>query len=74
MRENKGQRGTNSIKKVNLKMNKTQMNEQNCEQNLLHQTSTYDVKGRQFIVEPKFDDNAAESFGSILLKLVIGKN
>ena len=39
--------------------------------NTLAQTTTYKVAERQFIVESVFKDNASETVGTILLKLML---
>ena len=39
----------------------------------LSKPTTYIVDGRKFIVEPVFKENAHETFGEILLKLIRDK-
>ena len=45
----------------------------NPEQKELSKPTTYTVDGRKFIVEPVFKDEANETLGEILLKLVLDK-
>ena len=39
----------------------------------LSKPTTYTVDGRKFIVEPVFKENAHETLGEILLKLILDK-
>ena len=43
------------------------------EQKELSRPTTYTVDGRKFIVEPVFKENAHETMGEILLKLLLDK-
>jgi hypothetical protein len=43
------------------------------EQKELSKPTTYTLDGRKFIVEPVFKENAHETFGEILLKLILDK-
>ncbi len=44
------------------------MNENN--ENVLTETTTYTIKGKTFIVEPVFKNEAKDTIGSILLRLI----
>ena len=48
-------------------------NPKSAEQKALSKKSTYAVDGRRFIVEPVFKDEAHETLGEILLKLILDK-
>ena len=43
------------------------------EQKELSKPTTYTVDGKKFIVEPVFKENAHETLGEILLKLILDK-
>ena len=45
----------------------------NAERKALSKPTTYTVDGRKFIVEPVFRENAHETMGEILLKLLLDK-
>ena len=45
----------------------------NTEHKALSKPNTYTVNGRKFIVEPVFRDEAHETLGEILLKLILDK-
>ena len=45
----------------------------NAERKALSKPTTYTVDGRKFIVEPVFRENAYETLGEILLKLILDK-
>jgi len=45
----------------------------NAERKALSKPTTYTVDGRKFIVEPVFKENAHETLGEILLKLILDK-
>ena len=44
-----------------------------AERKALSKPTTYTVDGRKFIVEPIFKDEAHETLGEILLKLILDK-
>ena len=44
-----------------------------AERKALSRPTTYTVDGRNFIVEPVFKDEAHETLGEILLKLILDK-
>ena len=44
-----------------------------AEYKALSKPTTYTVDGRKFIVEPVFKENAHETLGEILLKLILDK-
>ena len=46
---------------------------QSAEWKALSKPTTYTVDGRKFIVEPVFKENAHETLGEILLKLILDK-
>jgi hypothetical protein len=43
------------------------------EETALNKTTTYEVAGRQFVVEPVFDEASTDTIGTILLKLIAEK-
>ena len=45
----------------------------NAEYKALSKPTTYTVENRKFIVEPVFKENAHETLGEILLKLILDK-
>ena len=45
----------------------------NAEQKALSKRTTYTIDNRKFIVEPVFKENAHETLGEILLKLILDK-
>jgi len=45
----------------------------NAERKALSKPVTYTVDGKKFIVEPVFKDDAHETLGEILLKLILDK-
>ena len=45
----------------------------NPEQKALSKPTTYAIDNRKFIVEPVFKENAHETLGQILLKLILDK-
>ena len=57
----------NIDKKINLKFKKQKSNS-------IEDSSTYQVDGKFFIVTPLFRDEASETLGDILLKLMKSEN
>ena len=57
----------NMDKKINLKFKKQKSNS-------IEDSSTYQVEGKVFIVTPVFRDEASETLGDILLKLMKTEN
>ena len=57
----------NMDKKINLKFKKQKSNS-------IEDSSTYQVDGKVFIVTPLFRDEASETLGDILLKLMKSEN
>ena len=51
----------------------SKINVPDAERKALSKPTTYTVDGRKFIVEPVFKDEAHETLGEILLKLILDK-